>query len=347
MKNIDTELIEWVIHKIETEFKGEISLLLGRKGAGKIPTDGDHMAFDFFIPASDHGYGLARTFIIDDMGYDLFPMSWKRVEGLATLNEGITFCLADSEILYARNDADRERFELLRKTLFDNLQNKELIYIKSLERIHSAMDIYKTMIFEKSLGNVRKAAGGIVDYLSHALAIINGTYIQRDYAYAQRMEQIKGLSRLPSNFLKNYEKILRGKDVETILKTVHDVLEETRTFFEQLTPEKKTKSYHYDELAGWYEEARYTFRRIAYACKNNEFAECFTWGCYLQVELDILTEEAGLDGMDLLGSYDADNLSAFEERAKAVEKYIVDEIQRYGVELRKYETLEEFLKNQR
>jgi len=37
-------------------------------------------------------------------------------------------------------------------------------------------------------------------------------------------------------------------------------------------------SFNYDELAAWYEEARYTFRRIEYACKNNKFAECFHLG---------------------------------------------------------------------
>lgn len=346
MKKIDRELIEWVINKIETEFKGEINLLLGRKGACKVPEDGDDMAFDFFIPACDHGYSLATTFIIDDMGYDLFPMSWKRVEGLAALNEGITFCLADSEILYARTDADRERFELLRKTLFNNLKDKDYIYMKSLEKINTAMDIYKTMLFEKSLGSVRKAVGGIIEFLSQALATINGTYINRDYGYSERMEHIKVLPRIPANFLKNYEEILMAKEIETIFKAVHDLMEETREFFQQFTPVKKFRSYNYDELAGWYEEARYTFRRIAYACKNNKFVECFNLGCYSQVEFDILTEEAGLDKMDLLGVYDAHDLSAFKKRAEDIENYILSEIKKHGVALKKYDNLEEFLKKQ-
>lgn len=346
MKKIDKELIEWAVNKIETKFNGEISLLLGRKGACKLPEDGDDMAFDFFIPACDHGYSLATTFIIGDMGYDLFPMSWKRVEGLAALNEGITFCLAESEILYARTEADRERFELLRKTLFNNLKDKDYIYIKSLEKINSAMEIYKTMLFEKSLGNVRKAAGGIIEYLSQALAIINGTYTNRDYGYFNRMEQIKALPRIPSNFIKNYEEVLMAKEIETIFKVVNNLMKETREFFEQFTPVRKLKSYNYDELAGWYQEARYTFRRIAYACENNKLVECFHLGCYLQVEFDILTEEAGLDKMDLLGAYDSDDLSAFEKRAEDIEKYILSEIKRHGVVLRKYDNLEEFLKEQ-
>ncbi|MDP4147256.1 MAG: hypothetical protein Q8936_22745 [Bacillota bacterium] len=346
MKNIDKELIEWAINRIETEFKGEISLLLGRKGACKTPEDRDDMALDFFIPACDHGYSLARTFIIEDMGYDLFPMSWKRVEGLSTLNEGIAFCLADSEILYARNDADRERFELLRKTLFNNLKNKEFIYIKSLEKINSAMDLYKTMVFEKSLSNIRKAAGGIIEYLSEALAIINGTYLKRDYGYSQRVEQIKSFQKIPAAFLENYEEILRAKNNETIFKAVHNLTGETREFFEEFAPERNLKSYNFDELAGWYEEARYTFRRIAYACKNNKYIECFHLGGYLQVEFDILTEEAGLDKMDLLGIYDVNDLSTFEKRAEEIEEYIVYEIKKHGGVLRKYDNLEEFLEKQ-
>lgn len=346
MKKIDKELIGWAINKIETEFNGEISLLLGRKGACKVPEDGDDMAFDFFIPACDHGYSLARTFIIDDMGYDLFPMSWKRVEGLAALNEGIAFCLADSEIIYARNDADRERFELLRKTMFNNLKNKDFVYMKSLEKVNSAMDIYKIMLFEKSLGNVRKAAGGIIDYLNQALAIINGTYLKRDYGYSQGIEQVKSFQRIPDDFLKNYEEILRAKDIEIIFKAVHNLMEGTREFFEQFTPERNLKSYNFDELAGWYEEARYTFRRIAYASKNNKFVECFHLGSFLQIEFDILTEEAGLDRMDLLGSYDADDLSAFGKRANDIEEYILEEIKNHGVVLRKYNNLDEFLNKQ-
>ncbi len=346
MKNIDKELIGWAINKIETEYNGEISLLLGIKGACKVLEDGDEMAFDFFIPACDHGYSLARTFIIDDMGYDLFPMSWKRVEGLSTLNEGIAFCLADSEILYARNEADKERFELLRKTLFNNLRNKEFIYIKSLEKINSAMDIYKTMVFEKSIVNIRKAAGGIIEYLSEALAIINGTYLKRDYGYYQRVEQIKSLQKLPTDFLKSYEEILRAKDNETILKAVHNLIGETRKFFEQFMPERNLKTFNFDELAGWYEEARYTFRRIEYACENNKFDQCFHLGCYLQIEFDILTEEAVLEKMDLMGSYDAEDLSEFEKRAKDIEQYILDEIKKQGIALRKYANLEEFLKEQ-
>lgn len=50
--------------------------------------------------------------------------------------------------------------------------------------------------------------------------------------------------------------------------------------------------------------------------------------------------------MDLLGSYDADDLTPFEKQAKTIEEYIVSEINNHGVGLRRYDSLEDFLKDQ-
>lgn len=344
MKNIDKELNEWVIDKIKREYNGKISLLLGRKGACKTPKDEKNVIFDFFVPACDEGYSLAETFIIEDMGYDLFPISWERLEGIAALNEGISFCLADSEILYSRNDADKERFEILRKTFFNNLKNKDLIYAKSLERINNAMDLYKNMMFENSLCNIRKASGGILQSLCEALVTINGTYIKGDYGYAERINQIKLLEHIPDKFIEYYEKVIKINNSKEIYDVVHKLISETRDFFKALSKNKKSNNFYFEDLAGWYEESRYTFRRIEYACKSKNYEASFTWGCYLQVEFDILSEEAGLKKMDLLGAYNAEDLSIFEKRAHDIENYIISEIDKHGGVLRKYDNLEEFLK---
>ncbi|ERI93322.1 hypothetical protein HMPREF1982_01746 [Clostridiales bacterium oral taxon 876 str. F0540] len=109
MKYISKALIDWAVNKIETEYKDDVSLLIGHKH-WKIEPDGEEIAFNFFIPETEHCYRVAKTFIIEDIGYDLFPMSWERVEGLTNLNESIITCLADGIILYARSEKDRQRF---------------------------------------------------------------------------------------------------------------------------------------------------------------------------------------------------------------------------------------------
>lgn len=146
------------IHEIRTKYPEDVCLLIGHT-RWNIAPDGDEVAFNFFIPETERGYRLAETFIIDDIGYDLFPMSWDRVDGLANLNEHLTTCLADGVILYARSEADRNRFVDMQNKLKENLANPLFTYNKGLEKISTAMELYKGMLFEESLCQVRKASG--------------------------------------------------------------------------------------------------------------------------------------------------------------------------------------------
>ena len=98
MKNTGTQLADWAIHKIESEYKDDVCLLLGHitLDPGK---DQDEDGFNYYIPATSRANGLARTFIIDGIGYDLFPMSWERVERIAEVKGDNPTCLNDAEIL--------------------------------------------------------------------------------------------------------------------------------------------------------------------------------------------------------------------------------------------------------
>ena len=50
-------LTQWVINKIETEYKEDVALLIGIKGHAT--NNDDHgECFDYFIPATERGYEL-------------------------------------------------------------------------------------------------------------------------------------------------------------------------------------------------------------------------------------------------------------------------------------------------
>ena len=34
----------------------------------------------YFIPKTERAYSFARTFMIEGVGYDIYPMSWERLE---------------------------------------------------------------------------------------------------------------------------------------------------------------------------------------------------------------------------------------------------------------------------
>lgn len=88
-------IVDWVVRKIQKDYKDDISLLLTygsyENGTANLLSDVDF----YFIPKTKNAYKLCKTFIVEGVGFDLFPMSWERVEGLAGLNECLTPCLGN------------------------------------------------------------------------------------------------------------------------------------------------------------------------------------------------------------------------------------------------------------
>ena len=343
MKNINKELIDWAINKIQKEYPEDVSLLIGHNN-WKIKADGDEVALNFFIPATEQGYSLAKTFIIDEIGYDLFPMSWARVEGLANINEGITTCLADGVILYARSEEEKQRFIDLQNKLQENLKNSSFIYKKGLEKINIAMDLYKNMVFEESLGQVRKASGYITEYLSQAIATLNGTYFER--GPENQIEVLDNMKYIPEQFTFFYQGIVKAETIDVLKKIAQQLISVTRTYFMERAPhsEIENRKFNFEDLAAWYEEGKYTFRRIYYYCDQKDVFNSFAWGFHFQQEFDSIQAEFGLKPMDIMSVYNPKKLEPFRIRTEEIEQYIASEIRNHGVKLREYSSLEEFLK---
>lgn len=345
MKNIDSQLNEWVIQKIKKEYSEDIALLIGHKGGCKIPTDEQNVVFDFFVPLTKRGNQLAKTFIIEDMGYDLYPNSWERLKNIVDLKEPrMIFAFAKGEILYAKDTKEEECYRQLRERLAANLADKVYTYHMSLEHINTAMEIFQTMIFEESMSHVRKAAGGIANFLMTAIAFVNGTYLKN--GYSNLTLEMKEIAQMPEGFEDAYHKMIHATALEEIKKFSYQMLATTRKFFHERKPVDSLEdiSCNMDDLANWYHEARYSFRRVQYYCDQNSVEEVFQLGCYLQIEFDAIKAEFGLMEMDILGVFDSKNLNAFKERAKELEDYIKDTLQKNNANMNIYASLEEFLK---
>jgi len=207
------------------------------------------------------------------------------------------------------------------------------------------MDIYRTMMFEDALYKVRMAAGFIARYLSIAVACINGTY------FKQRLEietvELSQMNYVPDNFIVYYEAVVKAKTVEELKKLSYVIISTTRKFLSDHKPikEESIKEPIYEDLADWYEEGSLTWRRIYHHCDIRNGQRVFTDAINLQHELNVIKEEFGLREMDLLGSFNTDNLDGLKQRAQELEEYIISEIENHGVAINKYDTLEQFLEN--
>lgn len=345
MKNIDKELIDWAVKKITEEYPEDVVLLIGQLGGCKIPTDEQTMAFDFFVPANERGNQLAQTFVIEDMGYDLYPISWERLEGIANLQEPrMIFAFDQGQVIYAKSNREEDRFNALKEQLHKNLNNNNITFEKGLQDLNTAMEIFNTMLFEESLCKVRKAAGGISCYLMNAIAMINGTYLK--HGYGNLLLEMERMEELPKGMEETYTNVIVASSIREIQKHCYELIKMTRDFFLVNKPlmqmRKEEGGINYTDLANWYHEARYTFRRIEYYSGKDEWEECFLLGCYLQIEFDAISEEFELKEMDVLSAFHKEDLKQFANRAKELETYIVEVLKENNAELKMYSSIEEF-----
>lgn len=342
MKPTQKELTDWAVNQIQQKYKDDIALLIGISGHS-LENDCHGECFDYFVPVNENGNRLAQTFIIDGVGHDLYPRSWKRIENMAEFNDDFTNGLADAKILYSRNEEDKKRFIKFQEKLLANLKDKDFMFVKALEKLDTAMEIYRTMVFEDSLYKVKMGAGFIARYLSIAVACINGTY------FKQRLDletvELSQMREIPDNFITYFEKIVKAKSMEELKQLCYEIISTTRKFIATWKPSKaeELKMPLYKDLAAWYEEMSLTWRRIYYHCDIRDYQRVFPDAINLQYELNVIKEEFGLQEMDLLGSFDVLNLSGFKQRAQELEKYIVSEIESHGVTINQYNTLEQFL----
>jgi hypothetical protein len=328
MKTTNERLIDWVIGRIKTDYPDEVRLLIG-ESAYKLEKDAGETAVSLYFPASEKANSLAKTFIIDGIGYDLFPMSWERLERIAGLDEDIAPSLLDAKILYSSGEEDKKRFLDLQSRLRDKLHNPQYTFNKALEKLNAAMEIYQTMVFEKELYKVRKAAGYILNFLSTAVAYTNLTYFKHGH----------------DNQLEDLSAMVKAGSRDELNKLCYEILDNTRQYLsaKKGKGEKVNYNRNFNDLADWYQELSYAWREVYYWCDQGDAIRAFMRGSFLQCELDIVQAEFGLDELDLLGAFRADDMTAYRKRAETLQKKIVSIIAEQGVTIETYNTVDDFL----
>jgi hypothetical protein len=342
MDKKDNRLLEWTINKAKTEFKDDICFML-EHGKHTLPEDSQVRFISGFVSNADHLIGMARTFIINGIGYDYWQREWKDFERIADIKDYYTCSLADAKLVYYKDEEDKQRFLYLQAKLRKNLDDPKYMYERGLEWLDKAMDIYKTLLFEEALCNVRMNAGFIADRLSVAVACVNQKYF--DNGVIAQIEPLSKMEYVPENFVELYKKIVRSQDIDELKSLSHEMLSSTKKFFKAQNKWVKNaqEKPDYQELAFWYQEGSYYFHRLYCHCRDNQPENAFHQCINLQPEFNFLMEDFKISDLDLLSNFDADNLAEVAACAKIIEQRIISEIEGNGVTIEIYPTLEDFL----
>lgn len=331
----DTFVTHWVLDTVKRDYAEDIALVVSHTTLNMNEAED---TISYFVPITDRGQRFARTFILGGRGYDIWGIAWDRLERFASLEEYNITVLADAKLLWARTEEDAARFDNLRQRLLRNLSDPETARKQALIAYATAKNLYPQLLFaEKS--EIRVFAGYILDYLGRAIAFHNHDYFRRSQTY--QLEELSAMAQVPTGFAENYLEVIRTHDDEQRKHLCHKLICLVRDFL--AVDSSAAQEHNFQDLADWYAELAYTWRRLRYYAGQNDPIRVHMWGIVLQNELNDVCADFGLPKMELMSEFDFDNLAPFVTHADSLEAQMRQHILQNGGIIRDYSTPEEFL----
>lgn len=340
--NSDYEhIIQWIVRKIKNDYADDIAMLL-IYGSYINGTANERSDVDFyFIPKTERGLELSRTFVINGIGYDLFPMSWERVEGIAAFKEPITPLVGNVRIEYYSSQHDLTRFKQIQQKLQDNLSDGMFMRGIAIKNLEKAMQKNTKMMLSESMKSVRVQSGEILLLLSDSVAYLNQTYFRNGLKnQLLDLQNMKGISK---TFVELYSRVIKATSIDEICRQTLMIIKETSQMIENASiTSKRPRSTHYQELKCVYEESLSTWNKVKVCCQQGNKELAFISGIHLQAVLDWVNEDYAIPEYDIMTTFDSENLMSFEEKAEAIRNDMVEFFRAKGLELMDFESYEAF-----
>lgn len=328
---------QWVLDTVKKEYAQDIALVAAH---GTLRLD-EEPRMSYFIPVTDRGRRFAQTFILGDEGFDIWGIEWERMERFAALEEYNLTCLADAEVLYARTPEDLARFEALREKQRENLADPRQRRAHALASLAEAKQLYLRLMFSEG-SDTAMYAGYVMDYSARALCFAGGGFFR--HTQTDQLAELRRIGELPEGFCTLYEKLLRVSDDAERKALCRDLIAVVEAYLRRKGP-AEFREHNFQDLADWYAELSYTWLRIRRLAADGDLTKVYMWGCLLQNELNQVCEDFGLEKMELMAAFDANDLRGFAVHADALEAEMRRRIRLGGGVIREYPTQESFLKD--
>lgn len=320
----------------------------------------------FFIPATPEGFKVSIQFIVDDISFDFWPISWERAERMARLEDSQTTIIADCKLLYVRSEEDLERFMRLRETVAAVLasgNDRRLVEVAESRLRDAHIHLHKmTCDPESQLTGLRTEAQGVLTNVLECLALLNGTYFTR--GFGKNKEQILQLPLCPSGLETLMNTIMRSNSRMDVLRACETMAYDTvKLVLDKRKCYSNGPSYR-DRMKGFYEEEKGILDKIRTACETKDYDTVFFFAIQAQQEIahflhfaeygqwpSQLMSSWNTQGIyrqltlpDLVGLLDPNDfgplLAAIEQLSTRLESHLIEQ----GVEINRFGTIEEFEK---
>jgi hypothetical protein len=191
----------------------------------------------FYIPDEGEAGALSSQFVLNDLPYDLWPISWSFAEGIANARSGRPWAvsaslIADARVLHHRSPADLARFEALQARIAALTRPES-----RSEMVARALEAFKEVLFE--WGQLRLAADGesaaavsleahkLLYAVVNCLALLNQTYFSR--GWGANWPEVFALSQQPPGFEGRVERLLSSQERERLLTEAEGLIQDLRS----------------------------------------------------------------------------------------------------------------------
>ncbi len=325
-------ILDTIIETIKRDYKDDIAIFV---------VMGSHLYHDthaksdldmYFIPKTKHGFELARVFIIDGIGFDLWPISWERIERIAKHEERIGSIVTEGKIVYYGDEDDLKRFNELRDLANDKSNPGYYIYRSRQQTKTIYQDLYFLNQVE-TLSQTRYFAIQVIYGLTFAIALLNQTPIKR--GRGKLLGEILSMTYIPEDFAVNYTTIFDSKDVNEIKNAVNSLVTATQSLIDKSWFQLIDQSFS-SEATGFYEELINNYNKIERATQIGDHVTALYAAAEINHEIDDIIAHRGVslsDLPDMLEAYDPKDLTEFYACSKAHQQKLVDILKRHQINI--------------
>lgn len=343
LKQKNKELINILIQKVQNEYENDIDLI---GICGSFFTGDFHEKSDLdllVVLNNDRGWGFAKCFILDDIGYDFYGSTWAKLEDMANFDNTFVSHVIDVDIVYSRNTDCIERFMKLREKALNIIKgpmNSEILK-KTKKHLEDAILSYGEMMLEDEIGIVRKLSGDVINNLINTVCYLNHNYFKLGVKH--QLEELMAMERVPANFERHFNEVIFAKSVVEIKQATAILIKVVRELYNEIEEEiidklEPTK----DNLKGTYEEVWSNWRnKIQYALEHKDIFLAFSSGASCHNFYNEMHTSRGTALINLMKDFQAEDLEKFANAFDEAMEIYRQEYDKLGMQVVIYDSISE------
>ena len=311
------KIIEEVIKKIERTCPNAVDMVAidGSFASGDYHEKSD---LDFLIiKNSDEADKISTSFILDDIGYDIYTHSWDDLKKISRYENPYVAKLKQLDIIYTRNNGVNEKYKELQADLNDNMNNEELIKKNISKNFSKILDNYNDILNCENISNAYKILGSFMYNLENVLYLLNGKYVE--HGTKNIPVEIAKMNNVPRDVVNIYLKLPECSSINEIIDKMFEIEKSLETFLkdkgikvdfnEEEKEKKEKKELKSEDLTGSFEELYSNYyNKLKKASDDNNRYLSFRTMIDAQGFYDEYSDNFDIEPIDLIGKYNPNNL---------------------------------------